>query len=183
MPRTLPRTLPLTTARLAPAAPRSRRGFSIIELLTVLTIIGITTAIAFPKLRAAGQDADVRGAEAALVASVSRTRAAAIQRGQPARLYFGGSRAWTAVVAPSGDTTHVGAPTNLAGLFQVTAVVAPVENDYVQFDARGVGVPGAGAVGQVVRVELTRSAGHTGRFCVTRFGRVLRGAVLASCGG
>ena len=177
-------TILLPSSRRSAVRPSGRRrGFSMVELLTVLTIIGITTAIAFPKLRAAGQDADVRAAESALVASVSRTRAAAIQRGQPARLYFGGNQAWTAVVAANGDTTHVGSPTNLAGLFQVTAVVTPAENDYVQFDARGVGVPAAGAQGSAVRVDLTRSAGHAGRFCVTRYGRVLRGAVLAACGG
>ena len=153
-------TILLPSSRRSAVRPSGRRrGFSMVELLTVLTIIGITTAISFPKLRAAGQDADVRSAESALVASVSRTRAAAIQHGRPARLYFNGSGAWTALVAANGDTTHVGSRTNLAGLFQVAAVVAPAENDYVQFDARGVGVLAGGGGGALVRVDLTRSAG------------------------
>jgi hypothetical protein len=38
----------------------------------------------------------------------------------------------------------------------------------------------AGGAGTMVRLELTRDATHTGRFCVTRYGRVIRGAQLTA---
>ncbi len=164
-----------TTARRA--ASRTR-GFSIIELLIVLTIIGITTGMAVPKLRAVGLDTDVRSARSALTASVARTRAAAIQYARPARLYFSGGIARTVIVQLNGDTTRVGSAANLAGLFSVTMAVSPAADTYIEFDPRGVGVL-TGGTGTIVNIVLTRDATHTGRFCVTRYGRVLRGAQLA----
>jgi prepilin-type N-terminal cleavage/methylation domain-containing protein len=164
------------------SAPRGRRpGYSIIELLVVLTIISVTTAVALPKLRGLGLDTDVRSAQSALTSRVARARALAIQHGQPARLYFHRDSMWTVIVAANGTETRVGGLTNLRGLFNVTAEVDPVDNTFIQFDPRGVGVLTGGA-GTIVRVELTRDATHTGRFCVTRYGRVLRGAQLtAAC--
>jgi prepilin-type N-terminal cleavage/methylation domain-containing protein len=163
----------------APRAASRRAGFSLIELLLVLTIIGITSAMAYPKLRTAGLSADVRSAQSALTANVARTRAIAIQRARPARLYFGASSAWTMVVEPNGTLTTVGLPTDFKALFGVSATVFPANDTYIEFDPRGIGVL-SGGVGTMVRLELTRDADHTGRFCVTRYGRVVRGAQLTA---
>jgi Tfp pilus assembly protein FimT len=49
----------------------------------VITLIGIMSAMAYPRLRTAGLATDVRSAESALNASVARARAIAIQRARP----------------------------------------------------------------------------------------------------
>lgn len=162
-----------------PAAPIARRGYSIIELLIVLTIIGITTAIALPKLRGMGLGTDIVSAQNALVSRVAGTRAAAIQAGQSSRIYFHRDSVWTVTVSGTGVETRVGSMLNLRGQFNVTAVVNPADNTFIQFDPRGIGSL-AGGAGTMVRLELTRDAQHTGRFCVTRYGRVIRGAQLAA---
>jgi hypothetical protein len=73
----------------------------------------------------------------------------------------------------------VGSSTNFTALFGVSATVFPAASTYIEFDPRGIGVL-SGGVGTMVRLELTREAGYTGRFCVTRYGRVVRGAALTA---
>jgi prepilin-type N-terminal cleavage/methylation domain-containing protein len=153
----------------------SRPGYTLIELLIVLTILGVTAAMAFPKMRGVTASADVRGADAALAASVARTRALAIQRGRTMRLWFAHDRSWIAQVNADGTTTRVGPELDIFGRFQVKGVTtlgataAPVDSAGVSFDPRGIG-PGSG---DPIKVSLVRDAGHTGVFCVSASGVIL----------
>lgn len=142
----------------------------------MVTIIGTSSLMAFPRIRVASAMINVQSAQSALTASVARTRATAVQRGRPARLYFVGSRARTTVVNVDGTETTIGAPTQLDTLFGVKGKVTPGDSSYIQFDSRGVGQSGTGAA--MVKVDLTWGTAHTGRFCVTRFGMIVRGAAL-----
>lgn len=143
----------------------------------MIMIISITTAIALPKLRGIGLGTDVVSAQSALVSRVARARATAVQTGRPTRLYFHADSVWTGTVASNGAVTRVGSLLNLRGQFNVTAVVRPANNSFIQFDPRGI----ATAAGSpMVNLTLQRDATHTGRFCVTRHGRVVRGAQLTA---
>lgn len=62
------------------------RGFTILELLVVITIIGVTTAMAFPKLKTAMTHEATRSARREFTSQLSRARATAIQRGCRATL-------------------------------------------------------------------------------------------------
>ena len=59
----------------------NRRGFSAIELLTVLVIVGIITAFGIPRIRSAVIKSNVRSAKVALGTLVVKARAAAVSRG------------------------------------------------------------------------------------------------------
>jgi len=76
------------------------RGFTFIEILIVMIIIGVIAAFGIPRFHGAIEKNNVRAARAAVGTTVAKARAAAIQRGCRAYLHFtSGSDAtmWVAV--------------------------------------------------------------------------------------
>src|SRR2546426_205672 len=72
----------------------SRKGFSLIEMITVLVLIGIIAAIGFPRLRDALEKQNVRSAKALIATLAATARGAAIQRGCAATLNMTVDSAW-----------------------------------------------------------------------------------------
>lgn len=71
------------------AAPRSaslRSGFTLLELLVVLTIAGIMMAFAYPRVRESMHGEAVLGARRELMSQLARARSTAAQRGCRAEL-------------------------------------------------------------------------------------------------
>ena len=66
---------------------RSSRGFSLIELLIVLAIIGVTTALAGPALRSWSANSQVRTAASSLASSLRMAQAEAVRTFQPVIFY------------------------------------------------------------------------------------------------
>src|SRR5438067_13016706 len=60
-----------------------RSGFTTIEMVIVVVLIGLIAAIGFPKIRQSLDKANVRSARAAVGTLAATARAAAIQRGCP----------------------------------------------------------------------------------------------------
>ncbi len=76
--------------------PRCRRGFTLLELLVVLVLLGLAAAFVLPTLRL---PATATGQRSAL----ERARATAIRRGEAVRLAIAPNGEWTVVA--TADTT------------------------------------------------------------------------------
>lgn len=73
----------------------TRRGFTLVELIVVLAILGIVVAVAAPALRRVDGDAP-RDTAAELAAAVAKASTAAARRGAPVRLELElATGAWT----------------------------------------------------------------------------------------
>src|SRR5215831_17431895 len=83
-----------------------RAGQTLIELVAVLTIIGVLTAMAAPNVRIARDQAIVRDAATEVVATLDAARSAALRRGTLGVAAFDTARAEARVIA-DGDTLMV----------------------------------------------------------------------------
>jgi prepilin-type N-terminal cleavage/methylation domain-containing protein len=123
-----------------PATPV--RGFSLVEMLMVVVIIGIMLRFGLPYFRTANTKADVRSA-ADLVSSLhATTKQAAVQRGRVSQLIMDRTNQTMVVVANkvtgSGVDT-VGSVQSLSSRFGVAFSTSPTR-DTLMFTPRGLGV-------------------------------------------
>src|SRR3989442_15764558 len=84
-----------------------RSGFTTIEMIIVVAIIGIITLIGFPKIRQTLDKTNLRSARAAVGTLAGTARAAAIQRGCRSALHFAAATnaGWVTTSGPTkGDT-------------------------------------------------------------------------------
>ena len=105
---------------------RPRAGFSLIELLTVVSVLGLMLVIAMPRVADANVRRNVKSARAAVASLYARARIQAVQTRRPATLQFTDSLAWVTVPEGAGLDT-VGAVENLGAQFGVSiAATGPV---------------------------------------------------------
>lgn len=147
-----------------------RAGFTIMELLIVVVIIGITAAAAYPLIGRAMTRIDVRGARYHATTLITQARAAAQETGRTATLSFAGNRAVITatprLVAAVGSTVDtIGTPVNYTQAYRVT--VTGTAGTSIVFDPRGL----ASSVATTIR--FARS-GITDSVIVTGLGRVTR---------
>ena len=110
---------------------RPRSGFSLIELLIAVTLLGLLLAIAAPRVQQASAQQSVRSARAAVANLYARARVHAVQRRVPVTLQFGDSTAW--ITAPAGaglDTLgvveHLGRQFGVAVIAGGSVAISPV---------------------------------------------------------
>jgi len=120
-----------------------RAGFTFVEILIVMIIIGIAAAMGIPRIRSSIQKQNVRSARAAIQMMVAKARATAVQRGCRATLQLrAAGTAWVTACR----TSTIGATSTLDTLGGVELVasrwnVTMSETvDSVRFDPRGLNV-------------------------------------------
>ena len=143
-------------------------GFTLLELMIGLAIIGLMTLTALPAITRIGDRAQVKSARTAMVNHLAAARQAAQHGGRLVVFKVSGGRLWSEgeprVVAVLGSTRDtIGAMVNLATEFRVTVTSTL---DSVVFDPKGFGT-GAG------RVRLSRGA-SSDSVVVTGLGSVVR---------
>jgi len=115
------------------------RGFTAIEMVIVVVLVGILTTVAVPFIRNGTIKSNVRGAASAIASLHAVARNAAVQRGRVAVLVLKGSSATVLVVLKrSGSTVvdTVGAVENLGSRF---GVALSTTQDSIIFTPRGIG--------------------------------------------
>lgn len=120
-------------------ALRSRAGFTVLEILIVMIIIGVVAAVAIPRLRGSREQLGVRSSRAAVTTLVAKARGSAVQRGCPATLHLRSpGRVWVTVCrlrAVGGTLDTVGTIEDLAVRYDITMASTV---DSVRFDPRGI---------------------------------------------
>jgi len=117
-----------------------RSGFTTIEMIIVVAIIGIITLIGFPKIRQTLDKTNLRSARDAVGTLAGTARAAAIQRGCRSVLHFAAATnaVWVTTACPTKVDTLSGVQ-DLKARFRVTLTAS---RDSVQYDPRGLSLDG-----------------------------------------
>jgi len=147
-----------------------RRGFTVLEMMLVIMILGIVTALGLPRMSAGVSKANVRGARTTLINLLSRTRIAATETNRISVLKIEANNAVILLRprrlpgAGSGDT--LGSVARLGDVYGVTITGAI---DSVRFDPRGM----AGGFGAGTRFYLARD-GISDSIRIDGLGRVTK---------
>jgi prepilin-type N-terminal cleavage/methylation domain-containing protein len=119
-----------------------RNGFTLIEMLLVVIILGVVALMGYPRMSAGMTSANVRGARTTLINLLVKARSAATQTNRIALLKIEGNNAVVLLrprLLPGGvgnDADTLGTVARLEDSYGVT-VTATV--DSVRFDPRGLG--------------------------------------------
>lgn len=151
-----------------------RAGFSLLEVLIVITILALSYAVALPAISRARVTAAVQNSRHIVASSVSLARATAIRYGRPAvmRLDPDGERLWIEV-----DTSVAGVGAlDTVGAFDFAAEMrVDLESDRsgLCFNGRGIGTTGRDCplAGGVIVLSLRH---RSDTVVVTPLGRVAR---------
>ena len=144
-----------------------KRGFSIIELLIVMSIIGVMAAFAFPKMQDAIIHEATRGARREVATQLMRARAAAAQRGCRATVHMDAAttRVWVTACKVTGTGLDTLGPfSRLDVKYNVTMTSTA---DSLPFAANSMGM-GTGTIS----MAFTRS-GYTSSLRITAIGRAV----------
>ena len=119
-----------------------RLGFTLIELMVVVVVIGAMMAIGLPFYRDATRKSDVRGAMEVISVLHGLTKQTAVQRGRVARLVMDPTNGTMVVVATNVGGTAVdtvGRVQSIASRFGARFTTSP-SRDTLTFTPRGIGV-------------------------------------------
>ena len=86
-----------------------RSGFSMLELLIAVTVLGILTLIAMPRIGRAAAFRDVAATKSEVSALLLRAKAVAMQRRRPVVFVVAVDRALATTTTPAGTTVFLGA--------------------------------------------------------------------------
>jgi prepilin-type N-terminal cleavage/methylation domain-containing protein len=131
-----------------------RSGFTTIEMIIVVVMIGVIAAIGFPRIRRALNKTNVRSARVFLSTAVATARASAVQRGCRAVVHISsgaGATVWVTACPRrnpgAGTVDTVGGVEQLASRYNVT--LTPTR-DSIQYDPRGLSMDN---VSTTVRIQ------------------------------
>jgi len=145
---------------------KSDAGVTLVEMVIVLTLIGIITAISLPKLANSTDVLAIRSARQEVASYISQARALAIQSGRVARFVRNGNSIQLTVTNISGGTSLI-ASQNLGSGNGVTLAASP--SDTIAFDPRGVLQSGVSTSSPKIRVSRN---GVQDSVCVVGWGKV-----------
>src|SRR5262245_16924047 len=90
-----------------PSVSQTRGGFSLVETLTVVSIIGVLALYAMPRLSTALSRQDVRAAKVSLTNMVFSAKMSAVATRRPVTLTVVPDRAFLSTVDASGTTQYL----------------------------------------------------------------------------
>lgn len=117
----------------------TRRGFTLIEILLVIAIIGAVAALTYPRIAEGLNRENVRSARQTITSLHARARATAIQRGRNTSVVHSGNQVYILSRHPvTGAIDTISTPVNIYDSYG--GVTQTWSRDTLVFDPRGVGM-------------------------------------------
>jgi prepilin-type N-terminal cleavage/methylation domain-containing protein len=104
--------------------PHPRAGFSLVELMIVITVIGIMLAMVVPSVQGTLVRRNLQGSRAAVVNLYARARVTALQQRRATTLNFNGTSAWITAPRAAGGIDTIGAVTDLQAQYGVAVAAS-----------------------------------------------------------
>ena len=146
---------------------RSRRGYTLTEMLIVVSVVGMLTLISLPKFSALVESNKLQAAREELAAAIATARAAAVQKGRTATLFLNSNQMWVTVVTNSAGTTTTVVPLKSFGSLYNVSVTA--SNPTITFDGRGFTSPTLPSLGKFWIVGASKKDS----VCITSTGQIM----------
>lgn len=116
-----------------------RNGFSTIEMIIVVILIGLIATIGFPRLRRGLEKQNIRSTKAMIATMVATARGTAIQRGCVATLNLASDSVWVTACGVTGNpppaSVVVGTAKQVRGELNVTLSAS---QPTIRYDPRGI---------------------------------------------
>jgi prepilin-type N-terminal cleavage/methylation domain-containing protein len=146
---------------------RSRRGYTLTEMLIVVGVVGLLTLFALPKFSRLVERNQLTAAREELASAIATARAAAVQKGRTATLFLSGNQMWVTVVTSNAGATSTVVPVKSFGSLYNVSVTAT--NPSITFDMRGFVSPRLSSTG------IFRIVGGSKRdsVCITTAGQIM----------
>ena len=118
----------------------SRWGFTLLEMIIALTLVGVMSAMVYPRVGTALSKQDVRAARDMVTTLHAKARANAVARGIRTALAVSGANCVIVSAHPAtGALDTVGTAVDLGQRFGVSVSMSPGTRDSLIFDAREIG--------------------------------------------
>lgn len=147
-----------------------RRGYTLAELLIVVAIIGIISAISIPKLGSLKDQGELSSAATRVTRAVMAARQAAIQRGQRAYFKHQNNSVWVIIdtIGNGADSVQVSLPFNLKTAHNVE-VTSPTGLTSIEYDPRGIATTSSKTT-----FVFTHRSGRRDSICISKLGNTIR---------
>ena len=115
----------------------NREGFSLVELLIVIVLIGLITALVAPRIGSVIDRRNIFGARVAITTLNAKARAVAVQRGRPVALARDGN---TFLILARRPLTGALDTVDRQNLYEAFKVTIGASRDTLLYDPRGLGL-------------------------------------------
>lgn len=129
-----------------------QHGFSLVELMIGIVVMGILLGLAMPSFRIWLQNAQIRNAAEAIQNGMQRARSEAVARNTNVEFVLGVNSSWTVSVVTPASVIESRASTE--GSKNITATVSPGGATTVTFNSFGSVVANADASATLTQVDL-----------------------------
>ena len=148
-----------------------RLGFTLIETLIVIVVIGLLTMIAIPRMTAALAQSNVRSVGSRVAAVYSAARTVAVSTGRTATVHVSGNKIWAVAGPPrmkagAGTMDTIVLPENMMTSSHVALTSSPATSFSISPSGLGQNVAD-------ITVTATKE-GHSSTVTIKTYGRVIR---------
>ncbi|MGH8638990.1 MAG: GspH/FimT family pseudopilin [Burkholderiales bacterium] len=148
---------------------KRRSGFSFIELLMVISIVGLLAAVSLPRLAKLKDQGELATATSRFTRAVMAARQAAIQRGKPSYFKHSGNGIWVIVDTTGNNTDSILITSRLDMKTLHNVDITPASLTEIQYDPRGVS---SQATKQVFHFK--HRSGMRDSLCISKLGNTIR---------